>query len=286
MFSNLKKRINKNIFYEHFKQILKNKYFSTKIKCNPFGNFIVGTKNDYLNLYHNSLKIRYPEIENFENLHNFKIDRLWLNELALHTQVTIKESDICFQHGVLLYTSLRKYLANHKIKNTNQKINILETGTARGFSSLCMAKALHDSCADGLIHTIDIIPHNKKFYWNIIDDLEGKKSRSQLLKPWNNLVNKYIKFYEGNSIQMINKLNINRINFCFLDASHTFFDVKKESQKIIKLQDKNDIIFFDDYSANYDGVVKASNYVTNKYNYTNQRIRANQSRGYMISIKN
>ena len=41
-------------------------------------------------------------------------------------------------------------------------LNILETGTARGFSSIVMAKVLTDIKQDGQINTIDIIPPNIK----------------------------------------------------------------------------------------------------------------------------
>ena len=63
-------------------------------------------------------------------------------------------------------------------KNFSQKINIVETGTARGFSAICMSKALNDSKnIKGEIHTIDLLPVNKAMYWNIIDDNEKKKTR-------------------------------------------------------------------------------------------------------------
>ena len=50
---------------------------------------------------------------------------------------------------------------------------ILETGTARD-SSICMAKALNDRNYQGLISTIDSIPHEKKIFWNCIDDHIGQ----------------------------------------------------------------------------------------------------------------
>jgi hypothetical protein len=150
-----------------------------------------------------------------------------------------------------------------------------------------MAKALDDSGLSGIIHTIDILPHDKLIYWNVIDDVKGKKSRSDLLLQWKNLTDKYIRFHEGTSHKIIDKLNLNRVNFSFLDASHTFFDVKKEFIKITNSQIKDDVIIFDDYSKNsYNGVIKAANYLTDKYDYKNEYIEANNSRGYLISTKN
>ena len=54
-------------------------------------------------------------------------------------------------------------------------LNILEVGTSKGFSSLCMAKSLEDSKKNGKIFTIDILAHDKEIYWNCISDYEGKK---------------------------------------------------------------------------------------------------------------
>ena len=64
----------------------------------------------------------------------------------------------------------------------------------RGFSSICMSKALIDSGFIGKIDTVDIIPH-KKIFWNSISDIE-EKNRIELLMNWQNEV-KNINFIEG-----------------------------------------------------------------------------------------
>lgn len=83
-----------------------------------------------------------------------------MDDLALLTQVVIKQSVICYQHGRLLYSTLSQYFAQHP----NLSFNILETGAARGFSSLCIAKALHDEQQSGKIITFDVLPHHIKMY--------------------------------------------------------------------------------------------------------------------------
>ena len=47
-----------------------------------------------------------------------------------------------------------------------------------------MSKAINDAKVNGTIITLDVLPHNEKIYWNCIDDLEGKKSRAELLNKW------------------------------------------------------------------------------------------------------
>jgi predicted O-methyltransferase YrrM len=60
-----------------------------------------------------------------------------------------KRSKLGYAHGRLLYSVLRKYIAD----NSPAYVNVLETGTARGFSALCMAKAIADSGVTGHVVT-------------------------------------------------------------------------------------------------------------------------------------
>ena len=67
------------------------------------------------------------------------------DNLALKTQITIKRSKPLYLHGYLLYSALTNYLNKQNEHNEqNDEINILETGTARGFSAIMMAKAVDD----------------------------------------------------------------------------------------------------------------------------------------------
>ena len=45
----------------------------------------------------------------------------------------------------MLYNILSKYIADHSSGLEYQNISIVETGTARGYSALCMAKILSDA---------------------------------------------------------------------------------------------------------------------------------------------
>ena len=74
----------------------------------------------------------------FDNEYNIPNDFIF--DLAFKTVVVHKRSKITLNHGKLLYSELKKYIIN----NNNKFINIIETGTARGYSAICMAKALND----------------------------------------------------------------------------------------------------------------------------------------------
>jgi predicted O-methyltransferase YrrM len=249
----------------------------------PFGKFPQASKQEYLDLFNDAKNTKYPEIDEFERYSNFRIDIDWLYNLALHTQIVIKQSDINFEHGRILYSTLRKYLSDSKRKV--DRFNILETGTARGFSSICMSKALVDANAYGSIITIDCIPHNKTIFWNCIDDLEGPKTRSELLEKWPIELSNIV-FIQGWTNKQLNRMGISRIHFAFLDASHTYKDVINEFNYVSSKQLSGDIIVFDDVTPDYfGGVVLAINKIKKEGNYLIKEIIASNQRGYAIGVR-
>ncbi len=119
--------------------------FASNSDVNPFHDYLFGKKprarkEEYLAIWEKVKRQSYPVIDQYEQKLRFYIDSEWFHKLALHTQVVIKKSEICYQHGRLLYATLSNYVH----QNGFSHINILETGTARGFSSLCMAKYVID----------------------------------------------------------------------------------------------------------------------------------------------
>jgi len=249
----------------------------------PFGKTSNASAKQYLLIWDKAKEVKYPVIDKIEKDYGFSIDKKWFHNLALQTQVVIKKSDICYQHGRLLYTIL-----SHCIKhNPNKNINILETGTALGFSSLCMAKALNDAGQCGKIITFDVLPHNIRMFWNCIADEKGPQTRAELLHDYDSLVEKYIIFHQGDTKIELKKVNIPRVHFAFLDCSHTYEYVLNEFDSIKDKQKKGDIIFFDDYTPNlFQGVVKAVDHICAEFNYLKRVITLNDKRGYVIANKN
>ena len=253
-----------------------------KFRNNPFGENPLGTKQDYLNLFNEIKDKSYPLIDDIEKKNGYAIDKNWLNKLALQTQIVKKKIKLNYQHGRILYSYLRKYL---KKKNKSETINIFETGTARGFSSICMSKALIDSGFIGKIDTVDIIPHKKKIFWNSISDIEGKKNRIELLMNWQNEV-KNINFIEGITSKVLKNFPDKKINFAFLDAQHDMESVLDEYNFLKDRQQKEDIIIFDDVSSNFNEIRRAIEKIKLEGEYKINLIEfENENRGYAIATK-
>ena len=242
----------------------------------------LASKSKYLEIFHEAIQNKHTIIDKIQKEAGFDLEKNWLNDLALHTQIIIKKSKINFQHGRLLYSYLRNYM---KTCNKNDVIKILETGTAKGFSSICMSKALNDSNMKGEIYTIDQLPHDREMFWNLIDDHEKKKTRNELLSKWPREL-KNIKFLKGETQKILSNLNLGRINFAFLDAEHTFEAVISEYRYVEKNQKKGDIIFFDDVTPTlFPNLCLALKKIENEKKYTIKYLNISDQRGYAIAKK-
>ena len=247
------------------------------------GNFltskILATEEEYLELHRNYIgKIKDNE---FLNKNFLSSDIKFVNDLALITQVVKKDTKINWMHGFILMNTLRDYINKNK---TN--INIFETGTSKGFSAIVMSYVLNQLNLDFNIYTLDIIPHEKKIYWNCISDLKnGKVSRKMLLSEYSRYL-KNIHFINGISKYILKELNIKRIHFAFLDGSHNYEDVKLEFEFIHKRNKIGDIIVLDDYTpGKFDGVVKLTEEIKMKKNYNLNILNNDKDRGYAILKK-
>jgi len=268
--------------FDNFLVATVNKYANFRWYNSPITKEIKASKSEYLAIAETAKTEEFKLIDDFESKYNYKIDQAWYHNLALHTQIVKKKSKICYVHGRLLYTSL----THHIKKNNLQHINILETGTARGFSAICMAKAIDDAGINGKITTFDVLPHDTQMYWNCIDDHEGKKTRAELLLDYLHYTEKYIYFFQGSTKTMLPKIQTSRINFAFLDSAHDYYHLMAEFQSLRNKQIKGDVIFFDDYTPKiFPGVVKAIDEICEKYGYTKEVIIISDDRAYVIAEK-
>jgi len=183
------------------------------------------------------------------NMSKVEID--WINQLALYTSVTVKNSQPNWIHGYFLYTTIKKYCEN----SLKTKVSFFETGTARGFSALVAVKAILDSGKTPLVVTCDRLNDNRRRYWNAVGDISGKRSRSELLNGYKEYL-EYIKFIKIRS-EKIKKLDFNElIDIAFLDGPHTYTAAKREFTFVDKFLVPGGIAIFDDVGSKYPGVVR------------------------------
>ena len=249
----------------------------------PFGRSPKAGAERYVEIWNKAKDAQYPIVDRFEDQQGFAIDRKWFDDLGLLTQVVVKKSDICYQHGRLLYAALSAYIA----KNDCACVNILETGTARGFSGLCMAKALHDVRRAGKILTFDVLPHDVAMYWNCVADAKGPMSRAELLRDYRTLIENHIVFVQGDSKLQLKKMQMPRTHFAFLDGAHTYQNVLDEFDYLVGRQQEGDVVFFDDYTPQaFPGIVQAVDEICAAHGYSKDVITISEQRGYVVARKN
>lgn len=236
----------------------------------------------YLRLHAEAKAAADPEIDAIERDCGFAVDRDWLDELALHTQIVIKTSRLNYQHGRVLYALFRRYLAGLA---AGESATVMETGTARGFSTLCLARALADAGRDGRIVTIDILPHDVPMLWNCIDDHDGPRTRRELLAAYRTLLARIL-FVTGDTRELVGRIKVDRVHFAFLDASHTLEDVTAEFTAVAARQRAGDMVVFDDVTPmTFPGVVAAVEAIARRGDYDVRRVQAGADRGYAVATR-
>jgi predicted O-methyltransferase YrrM len=175
-----------------------------------------------------------------------------INHAALICQVTIKSSDIDYSHGFLLVSLIKKIKRDSNLRD----FRYLETGTARGFSAVVVAKVAQDLFQDYRVTTIDVLQHETKRYWNSIGDSKGRRSRPELLEPYRDLLPR-INFLTTRAVRYMREHESERFHLVFLDAQHTHKDVRREFNWVAKKQKSGDVIFIDDVTeGQFDGICK------------------------------
>lgn len=230
-------------------------------------------------------------LNQISNDFGYLIDKNLIDELGLKLQIVDKGpngSKPMYIHGYVITSALYKYIQ----ENSNLDfINILETGTARGFSSVIMSMILKQNNKKGIVHTFDLVSHDKPEFDNCLKakQLKKKLSRKQILEEWNDLVNEYIVFHTGDSKKEMNKLNLDRIHFAFLDGHHDYSYVMFELEYVSSRQISGDIITCDDYtSSQFPTIVKAIDDFVKRGTYTFKVYYGNdgtKKRGYVCLVK-
>jgi hypothetical protein len=237
---------------------------------------------EYRRLWSEARGRTYPAVAAFERECGAAIDPAWFHDLALVTQIAVKKSELCYEHGRLLYAALVRYAR----ARGGDDLTIVETGTARGFSALCLAKALADGGGTGKILTFDVLPHDAPILWNCIRDVDGPRTRAELLGDYAGLIERYLIFHRGDTKRELAKISFPRVHLAVFDSVHTYDHVMAEFAAIRGAQRPGDLVFFDDYTPDaYPGVVKAADEICASYGYTPQVVSANPRRRYLIGEK-
>ena len=192
-----------------------------------------------------SLDVKTPSKEKFLELaHIFPISP----QLNFAKQITN------YERGILLYSLIAKYKPK----------NVLEIGTAEGYSTLCMAWAMTDYNINGKIFTIDPKPFDVPVERNVTWEDNPKHDTVMLSRRelWNKFADKeWIKKIEvltGFSGEVLQKnTKLPKMDMGFIDGSHAYEAVLHDFYAFLEVASESFHLLFDDYVSNgNDGVTK------------------------------
>ena len=193
-----------------------------------------------------SLDVKTPPKEKFLELtHIFPIS----------PQLNFAKQIPNYERGILLYSLIAKYKPK----------NVLEIGTAEGYSTLCMAWAMTDYNINGKIFTIDPKPFDVPVERNVTWEDNPKHDTVMLSRRelWNKFAdNEWIKKIEvltGFSGEVLQKnTKLPKMDMGFIDGSHVYEAVLHDFYAFLEVASENFHLLFDDYVPNEnDGVTKA-----------------------------
>src|SRR5262245_9408863 len=93
----------------------------------------------------------YPVVDALEKRYGYAIDRTKLNIAAHVLACPLKKNPPNWQHGRILYALTRHYLQGQI------DVSLLDVGTAKGFSALCLLWSLRDTDILGSVTSVDVI---------------------------------------------------------------------------------------------------------------------------------
>lgn len=190
----------------------------------------------------------YPIVNLFEDRLGYQVARDRLEGAARVLACPVKANPPNWQHGRVLYALARQTFAQLEAG----PVTVLDIGTAKGFSALCLEWARLDAGMAGQVVSVDVIDPASQVRRNTVADCDGLKSLGEILAPWPEANG--IEFRHDTGIDWLTR-TAGRIHFAYVDGKHTYEIVKREGDLLWDRQLPGDVVMFDD--CQIEGVAKA-----------------------------
>lgn len=221
----------------------------------------------------------YPAITAFERRMGYAVDREELKGAARVLACPLKAHRPNWQHGRVIYAAARRALTSRIYESPapREPVLLLDIGSAKGFSALCLCWALRDAGIPGRIVSVDVIDPSERIKRNTVAEVDGLKTLRETLEPWPE--SRAIEFVKSTGKLWI-ATHAERVHFAVIDGKHTYEAVSWESVLLTQRQRAGDMIFYDDLQI--AGVRKA---VKELHGYQIDYVEALPERRYAIARK-
>lgn len=219
----------------------------------------------------------YPVVDAFEQRMGFALDRARLEDAARVLACPLKKSPPNWQHGRVLYAAARKRIAGMSPGG----LSILDIGTAKGFSALCLQWAVNDMAGaqcGGVVTSVDVLDPLARVRRNTVAEVDGEVTLAETLAPWPEA--QAITFRQSTGIEWL-KAHKQQFEVAFVDGKHTGVVVAEEGRLLADRQEEGDLCVFDD--LHLPEIEKAVISLSDLYALETLRILPN--RAYAIGVR-
>ncbi len=202
------------------------------------------TREAYEAAFQSARLLEYPEVDAFEQRMGYAIDRHRLENAARVLACPLKTNPPHWQHGRVVYAATRKYLATADIVEACGAVTLLDIGTAKGFSALCLKWSLLDASHEGDVESVDVIhPGAQQIRNSVLEVESGPQSLMFYLRSWPEADT--IWFRQMTGIDRLQE-DTKRIHVAFVDGKHDGHVVRQEGKLLAARQQCGDLAIFDD----------------------------------------
>ena len=223
--------------------------------------------------YARELVNEYPSVDAFEQRMGFALERNRLERAARVLACPLKTNPPNWQHGRVLYSAARGYLLGQC------DVAILDIGTAKGFSALCLLWALRDTDIIGSVTSVDVLDPAAAVRRNTVAEVDGLKTLAQILEPWPEA--HAIRFKQRTGGEELAD-GRSRIHICFIDGKHNAKNVAMEGYLLAQRQMVGDLAIFDD--VHIDEVHQAVKTLRSQYDLERLEVIPGK-RAYAIGVR-
>lgn len=229
----------------------------------------------YEQIFEMERRAEHPSIDALEDRMGYRVDRDALENAARVLACPVKRIGPNWQHGRVIFAVARNYLSILNANITARAFNLLDIGTAKGFSALSLYWAADNLQTQFRVTSVDVMPPEARVRRNTIAECGGLRTLAEILEPWNEAT--HITFVESTGIAYLRQ-HPERIHVAFVDGKHTEDAVWQEGQLLADRQVPGDVAIFDDYQV--PGVAAAINRLKKLYDV--ELISAKPDRTYAI----
>lgn len=196
------------------------------------------TADAYWQAYDTERTQVYPLVDAFEQQTGYALSPGRYLPAARVLACPVKANPPNWQHGRILYALTRHYLAA-----CTGPVRLLDIGTAKGYSALCLLWAVMDAKLHGRVTSVDVIDPLSDERRNTVAECDGSKTLADVLRPWPE--SQRIDFVKSSG-QLWLTAHPERVNVAFVDGKHSYPAVSWEAALLSERQHEGDIVMFDD----------------------------------------